>query len=349
MQSFITDMLQCPQCRGELEWRIEQEANGRIENGAARCRDCGAEYPIREGIGVFLSPDLHREDLWEAVASELTQYLQAHPEVERQLMEPPLSQLSPADQYYRAAVLEERGDFAQARLTYTAANHGLYTPEYLICHESQIHYVLDHLSGSSAPVVDLASGLGELVEAMAQSCPRPVIASDFSPRVLLRDRKRLEAFGLYERVSLLAFDARQMPFKDGAVETLTTNLGLANIRQPKANIRQPKANIRQPSQLLSELRRAVSGKLMGIHTFYPESDEANAEAIHELGLPLLFRSTAEAQFAAAGLKLQVVNACAGRAAPTPTSRLLDGAGIDSLPVHETMLEWCTLEVGKENH
>ena len=71
-----------------------------------------------------------------------------------------------------------------------------------------------------------------MVEKLVRELKRPVVATDFSPRVLRSDRERLKSFGLYEHVSLLAFDARRTPFKDGAVETLTTNLGLPNIEEP---------------------------------------------------------------------------------------------------------------------
>ena len=73
----------------------------------ARCTDCDAVYPVEEGIGVFLTQDLQRTDLWEAVDSELARYLQAHPAVQRRLLEDPLHTLSPADRFFRAMALEE--------------------------------------------------------------------------------------------------------------------------------------------------------------------------------------------------------------------------------------------------
>jgi hypothetical protein len=128
---------------------------------------------------------------------------------------------------------------------------------------------------------------------------------------------------------LLAFDARRTPFKDGAVETLTTNLGLPNIKEP--------------GSLLKELRRIVAGEFLAISHFYPEEDEANANAIREAGLEMmLYRRTALEHFAKAGWEVDVKNACVGKAHPTPTSVVLEGARIDGLPVTDTSLEWCVL-------
>jgi hypothetical protein len=156
-----------------------------------------------------------------------------------------------------------------------------------------------------------------------------VVATDFSPRVLRHDRRRLEHEGLYDRVSLLAFDARHTPFQSGAVKTLTTNLGLPNIQEP--------------GNLLRELRRITGGPFLAISYFYPEHDEANGARIRELGLEaLLFRHHALARFHEAGWQVTVANTCQGIARPTPTSVVLAGAKIDALPVAETILEWCVL-------
>jgi SAM-dependent methyltransferase len=237
--------------------------------------------------------------------------------------------LTPADQFFRALVLEARGDYRAARIAEETANQGLYAPEYLSCWESQVDYVVEQFSPMDGPIVDLASGRGYLVEALARRLKRPVVATDFSPGVLRRDRRWLESNGLSDRVSLLAFDARRTPFKAGSVATLTTNLGLPNIAEP--------------GSLLRELRRIVAGVFVAISHFYPEDDEANARAIREAKLDtLLYRRTALQQYVEAGWEVEVKDACVGRALPTPPSMVLKGACVDGLPVADTNLEWCVL-------
>jgi uncharacterized protein YbaR (Trm112 family) len=329
MHGYLIDMLECPACHGELDWRINERGKSRIQAAEARCTACGASYPVRDGIGIFLLPELPRNDLWEQVDSELAQYLVEHPDVERQLMEPPLSALSPADQFYRSHLLDERGDFAEAKAVEDTANAGLYTSEYLTCWDSQMDYLIDQVSGSDGPIVDLASGRCYLVEELVRRLERPVVATDFSLRVLRRDRRWLEFFGLYDRVSLLAFDARRTPFKNGAVKTLTTNLGLPNIEEP--------------GELLEELRRVVNGIFLAISTFYPENDAENGAVIRKVGMDkLLYRRAALDAFATAGWEVAVENACVGKAKPTPAGVVLEGARVDGLPVVETELEWCVL-------
>jgi len=185
------------------------------------------------------------------------------------------------------------------------------------------------VSSGSAPIVDLASGRGYLVERLAREATCPIVATDFSPRILRRDRRFFQFLGLADRVSLLAFDARRTPFKDGAVKTMTTNLGLANIEEP--------------GKLLDELRRVISGELSAIMSYFPDDDAANRAATEKLGISsFMFKDSTLRLFDKAGFDVELKNVRSGRALPTPTSDLLEGAGIDALPVAETELEWCTL-------
>jgi len=329
MHTYLIEMLECPACHGSLEWTITERQDRRVEEANARCTQCAENYPVREGVGLFLTPDLPREDLWEEVESHLALHLKEHPEVERKLLDAPLKSLHPTDQLFRAMALEERGEYAKAKAAEDLANPMLYTPEYLACHESQIKYVIDHLSRLNSPIVDLASGRGYLVEEMARKLKRPIIATDFSPRILRHDRHMLEYFGLYEWVSLLAFDARRTPFKAGSVKIMTTNLGLPNIKNP--------------GDLCHELRRVIDGTLLAISHFFPKEDQANTAAIQEAGSStLLFKHSALEAFTAAGWQVELVNACRSKALPTPPGVILEGARVDGLPVAETVLEWGVL-------
>ncbi len=330
MHDYLMELLVCPACHGELVWAVTERQGNDIVSGRAECPDCSADYPVQEGIGVFLTPDLPRQDLWEEVESRLSAYLREHPDIERKLLETPLEELAPADRFFRAMILDERGEFAEARAAADAATAGLYTREYLECSERQIEFALQLLSADTAPVVDLASGMGHLVERLARRLNRPIVATDFSPRVLRRDRRRFSSFGLGDRISFLAFDARRTPFRRGAVHTMTTYQGLLNIREP--------------GDLLRELRRVVSGVLVALTFFFPEDDAANGALIEEFGLAqMAYREPALAQFRQAGWSVQVAASWKGVARPTPPSVLLEGAGIDALPAAETTLEWCVLE------
>ncbi len=143
MHTYLMEMLACPDCHGDLKWSIAERCGSHIEVAEARCSACSAVYPIREGIGSFLTSDLPRNDLWEQTESHLAKHLREHPEVEHQLLDVPLEALAPADQFFRALILEERGEYAEAKIAADMARSGVYTPEYLACSDRQIEYALE--------------------------------------------------------------------------------------------------------------------------------------------------------------------------------------------------------------
>ncbi len=329
MQTYLINQLLCPACHGDLSWEITDRSDDRITQAEARCSACGAAYPVKEGIGIFLTPDLPQRDLWDQVDNSLLNHLKAHPEVEAALMTPKLKSLNPADQFYRAMVLEARGDFSGAKFTEQIALRGMYSLDHRACQDQQLAYLVRELAEGEGPIVDLASGRGYLVEALLARTRRPIVVTDFSPTVLRRNQRYLKTAGLSERVSLLAFDARRTPFKARAVETLTTNQGLPNIEAP--------------GELLAELRRVVAGTFYAISHFYPEDDVPNRQALAAFNLEqLLYERSALAVFEGAGWKVRVENRCTAPAHPTPLGEVIAGAVIDGLPVEETTLDWCVL-------
>lgn len=329
MHAFLIEWLLCPNCHGDLSWRLDERDGSHIEAGVARCQECNTEYPIRDGLGLFLLPDLPRDDLWRTVDSALIGYLNDNPQIEHQLMDVPLASLGSADQFFRAMVLEERGDFQGAAEAEALAHEGLYNAGARACADSQVEYVVNLVAQHEGPIVDLASGRGRLVERLARLPDRTVVASDFSPRVLRRNRRWLKQLGLDNRVSLLAFDARRTPFRDKALPLLTSYVGLPNIESP--------------GELLVELRRIVAGLFVAVSHFYPPDDEANGRALRQAGLDeLLFKEQALARFAGSGWQVDVANSCHSLARPTPKGVVIEGAGIDGLPVADTVLEWCVL-------
>ena len=330
MHSYLINLLECPSCHGSLAWNISSQKDDRIIEAIARCQACAAEYPVRDDIGIFLTPDLPRNDLWEQGGQQLSKLLSEHPEIEVQLMDGLLSDLGPADRFFRGMALEERGEYSEAQRAFDAAMPELYTDDYRDCWQSQVDFVLEALADGTDPIVDLASGRCYLVRDLIAATERPIVATDFSLHILRRNRKWLIHHGLYDHVSLLAFDARKTPFRDNSIGTMTTNLGLPNIENP--------------GDLLAELRRITSGQFLAVSHFYSADDNANLSALQDAKLgDSLLRESVLAAFREAGWRVSVRNSCHGLARPTPQGEILAGASIDGFPVVEAILEWCVLE------
>ncbi|MEW5869534.1 MAG: class I SAM-dependent methyltransferase [Chloroflexota bacterium] len=329
MHEELINRLCCPTCHADLSWEITSYDAHQIIAAEATYHTCGNCYPVKDGLGIFLHPDLPIRDLWAQVDSGLLQYLRAHPSLERGLMDSPLDSLAPTDQFFRALVLEARGDYQTAREIEFQANQGIYCQEYRSCWENQSNFVLQQLTSHTGLIVELASGRGYLAERILHQLNRDVVITDFSLQVLRGGSKRLEALGLAKQASFLACDARRMPFKDGAIPTLVTNLGLPNIKNP--------------GEMLSDLHRALAGAFFAISHFYSPDDQENAQMISELGLSTFsYRHSSLDEYSRSGWQMTVANSEPGTALPTPPGKILRGAKIDSLPIVETCLEWCTL-------
>jgi hypothetical protein len=185
---------------------------------------------------------------------------------------------------------------------------------------AQIEALCERLGDDAALVVDLASGRGVLLERLRRTAPGTLVATDVSPRVLRRARRR--------GIEAVACDVRRLPFADASVDCATTFLGLNNVQQPGA--------------LLVELRR-VARRLLAVHLVY-EPGTANDHALDELGLaPLAYREELLDGLAAAGWEAQIVSSCTATLEPTPVGVLLEGAVIDALPVEPVQGTWLTID------
>lgn len=331
MKNYLLEMLECPICHNRLSWQVKTKNEDAIEQAEAHCTGCKAMYPVINEIGIFLTQDLPRKDLWAEVESQLSLHLKSHPEHEKKLLEGPAEVLSPTDQQFRALVLDERGEYGKARRIGELAHKNVYTTEYRNCLDSQIDYILDSLETFKGPIVDLASGRCHLVEKIASKLHRPIVATDFSPSILHRNRKYFQYRGLDHLLSFLAFDARKTPFRDEAIDIMTTNLGLTNIEDP--------------GDLLKEIKRIVDGTFLAISHFFPNEDDENHAVIKQTGIEaFVYKESAMNHFSTAGWKSRIENSCVANALPTPESKIFEGVRADGLPVAPTQLEWCTIRL-----
>ena len=58
MRREIMDILACPQCKGRLNLKVEEERDERIVTGSLTCEKCSETYPIRDSIPNLLPPHL---------------------------------------------------------------------------------------------------------------------------------------------------------------------------------------------------------------------------------------------------------------------------------------------------
>lgn len=260
------------------------------------------------------------DDSWAVTESAFAAFLRENPAAERGLLDSPLESLNGADAYLRAAVLEERGEDAAA--TFRVADEKCYPAEFRAARDGALERVVELTQGRDGLLVDVATGRGDLLGCLLAVTSRPVVATDVSPHALRATERRLPG------PRYVVADACSLPFDDGEVETLVTHLAFGNVAGGR--------------RLLRELRR-VGQELIATHVFYPADDQVNRAAARDLGLEeLLVRETALPAFAAEGWDVSVEYEREAKAKPTPSSALVPGLGIDTLPVEDTHITWCVL-------
>jgi len=327
-------MLECPVCHGELDWQIAEETEERIVNAKVLCKECDADYEVRDEIAVFLTPDLPRNDLWEKAESGLLKFFDENPEVFNTLMETPEDELNGADYWYKAGYFEMKEQYEISSEMYKTAAPKLYTQEYIDGWDKQMDYVVEAFKGKDSPIVDIACGKGYLLEKLLRETNNLIIGTDFSPTILERNRTYYRFIGLYERLSLVAFDARRTPFKDNAIECMTSNLGLQNIEKP--------------GSVIKEMSRITKGSFVPVMQFIDKNDKTHMELFEEYGVgAYATRENALSVFEESNMSVTIENSYMANVEPTPKGVIIEGVGVDGFPVEKTTYEYCVI-VAKKN-
>ncbi|SHK54744.1 Methyltransferase domain-containing protein [Hathewaya proteolytica DSM 3090] len=333
MKKIFEDMLQCPKCHGQLQWNICEESESRIINAEVTCSQCGAKYEVKDEIGIFLTPDLQRNDYWEQGKGGLHEYLDSEPLKKEEFLSTDEDKLSPGDYWGKLFYIEEEKNYKKAHEMYRMALKKIYTTELMEAWDSQQTYVLKQLKGTTAPIVDIASGRAYFAELLLKNLPNEIMATDFSPTVLMRDKQYFQVNGMYDKLSLVAFDARRTPFKDNSVEYMTSNVGISNIENA--------------GDVVKELHRICGKMFMPIMIFFKEQDTVHIDFMKKAGMEsLATEKNALSYFSSQPWNCSVENSIDAHVKPTPTGVILDVLKIDGLPLEDTVDEYCVLKCTK---
>lgn len=318
MISFpLLQALICPICHEPLE----------PGEAGFHCAGCQESFPTVEGVPALFSGA--GQDIWKENKNGLALYLEAHPEARAALENTPETTLNGADLSAKASLLRHSGKEEEAVRIWELAILRSYPQAYLQTFSQQMDFICNRLSDVTEPVVDFASGRGMLLSRLLRQCKAPLLASDLSPTVLGSLLRRFPAETAAGRLFTLAFDAKAIPFSDGSLPYLTTCLGLQNIPQPE--------------EALRELRRACGGTLFALCMFFPEEDRENQETARQHGLGGAFsQNQLTSLLEKTGWQVTPHNSAKFILPPTPKGKIIEGMGMDALPVQETTAWFSTL-------
>lgn len=309
----------CPVCRGELAPTGE---------GGFSCTACGADFPSARGIPCLFPPETG--DFWAESQRTLEEFFGENPALSKALEAAPPETLNGADLSAKASLLRIQGRFREAVEVHEASWARCYPQEYRDSFQAQMDFITESLKSAVGPVLDIASGRGTLISQLLSRVEAPLIASDLSPTVLADYQASRWGEHLQSgRLGLMAFDAKNIPFEDGAVPVITTCLGLQNIPGPEAALR--------------ELRRVCGGTLYAMCMFFPEEDGVNHKAAAKVGLPGAFSlEQLRGMMERCGWQVRPEAGPWFQIQPTPEGEIAAGMRVDALPARETRCRFATL-------
>lgn len=318
MHKELFERLACPVCHGALT----------TEGDALCCKRCGLAFTQAQGVPCLFGPG--KEDLWASNQGGLARFFEEHPTVAAALEQADEDRLNGADLSAKAGLRQAQGRFREAAELHQAASWKCYPEGYIRTFERQLDFIAQQLKDCAGPVVDIASGRGMLVSHLLDRIAAPLAATDLSPSVLANYQASRWPEAIENgKLSLLAFDAAEIPFRDRSLPAVTTCVGLQNIPGPENAIR--------------ELRRVCGGTLYALCYFFPEDDRENQEAAERFGLAGAYSCRElTKKLQAAGFHVDYFETPAFHQQPTPLGQVVPGMRVDGLPVAETEARFITL-------
>ncbi|MDH5787774.1 MAG: class I SAM-dependent methyltransferase, partial [Candidatus Bathyarchaeota archaeon] len=205
----------------------------------------------------------------------------------------------------------------------------IYSKDYVIGYEKTKKALWEVDTDNFPVILEIACGRGTFFKQFIRSRQgsEVYVATDFSLSVLQSDLRWLRKNGLSEQVTLMAFDAKAMPFRDSSVSAMVSNVGFPNIRNG--------------DDAVNEAFRTLTpdGILVTNFMFTSEQTRNYAKA-KELGLDQFYiRKSTEEVFRKAGFEVDLHELYRGEVRPTP-------GGIDGLPIVPDTYSFCVLKARK---
>jgi ubiquinone/menaquinone biosynthesis C-methylase UbiE/uncharacterized protein YbaR (Trm112 family) len=322
MHKVLIPLLACPVCHGELRRQIVREDLTHLIEGEFTCTKCKQKYPVIDQIGVFIETKEAINDLRKKQEDFAKRFQKEHPIQYFLLTKTFLGNIKPEHHFLKGLLLED--DRILERAT-----RRIYTKDYLIGYEKTKKALWEVEINNPPIILEIACGRGMFFKQFIRSRQGSgiYIATDFSLSVLQSDLRWLRKNGLDEQVTLMAFDAKAMPFRDSSFSAIVSNLGFSNIRNGE--------------KAVNEAFRILTpdGILVTNFMFTSEQTKNYAKA-KELGFDQFYiRKSTEEVFRKAEFEFDLHELYRGQVRPTPD-------GIDRLPTVPDTYSFCVFKAKK---
>jgi len=322
MHKTLIPLLTCPICHVELESRVKRQDEAHLIEGELTCKNCKRQYPIIDSIGFFLDAKETKDDLWKQQEDFATRFRREHPIRFFFLTKTFLGNIKPEHHFLKGLLLEDEKTLEQA-------TRRIYTRDYLIGYEKTKQALREVENGNPPIILEIACGRGGFFKQFLQSRLGKgiYVATDFSLTVLRSNLKWLRKNKLEDQVTLMAFDAKAMPFRDNSILAMVSNVGFPNIRNNGKAVEEAFRVLVSSGVLLANFMfttentvNYVKAKEWGVHQFYT-------------------RKNVEEIFRKAGFIFNLEELHCGLVRPT-------SGGIDALPIIPDTYSFCVIRAAK---
>jgi len=322
MHKVLIPLLACPFCHAELSHQIVREDETHILEGEFACKKCKRKFPVVDGIAIFLGTGEGRNDLWKEQENFAARFRREHPIRFFLLTKTFLGNIKPEHFFLRGLLLEDEEILRRA-------TKRIYTKEYLVGYEKTRRALWEVEKSNPHIILEIACGRGVFFKEFIRSRQGSgvYVATDFSPTVLRSDLKWLRTNGLERNVTLMAFDAKAMPFRDNSIPASVSNLGFPSIRNDGKAVEEV-------------FRVLVPGGVLITNFMLTTERTTNYSKAKELGWDQFYvQRSAEEIFRNAGFEFTLEELYHGSVRPTP-------GGIDLFPIVPDLYSFCVLKARK---
>jgi len=160
-----------------------------------------------------------------------------------------------------------RSMFGRVAHRYDLANHLLSFNIDRLWRARTVRRVRTVLERPGARVLDICCGTGDLLLALQQHCPRPVLGSDFCHPMLVSARRKAAR----RRAPALLFeaDALRLPLGDASLDLITVAFGFRNLANYEDGLREMRRVLRSGGMAaILEFSQPTNRVFGGLYGFY---------------------------------------------------------------------------------
>ena len=152
--------------------------------------------------------------------------------------------------------------FSGVAKNYDKINHAMCFGLDILWRKKLAKIALKDFANTSANVIDLACGSGDVALELAKTdASAKITASDFCKEMLTIAEKKSQANGFSERIKFVSADCQNLPFADNSFDATTISFGFRNFQNRNACLCEI-ARILKPSGRLAILEVARANKFL---------------------------------------------------------------------------------------